>query len=163
MERSASVVSKFLKTLQRTWLGFSLGGRKPVDGAEPLRRFITAKNWINRTTGNVKPVAFVPRETERGTSMYRVLSTREQVLWRLGTIIASGTHAGVLHGQSELRARKAASCGLDFELGRIPSLHVDMIGWPDSKSARLLLAEKLFDGADAPRFIPTPRAFAVER
>lgn len=89
--------------------------------------------------------------------MYRVLNKRDDALWRLGMLIASGTRAGLLHGQAELIARKATTCGLNFELGRIPSIHLDVVGWPvggtDVKSARLLVAEKLFDGADAPRFI----------
>jgi hypothetical protein len=145
--------------LQEKWIVFSLRGRETIRDDESIRRFLTSKSWIDRKTSKVKPVAFLPRKMERGTSVHRVLDKSEEALWELGHLIASGTRDGILYGQADVRVAPVRAAGLDLVKDRFPGTHAEIVGWPhgdDPKSAQLLVAERFFAGDDAPRLIVNP-------
>ena len=97
----------------------------------------------------------MPREAS--LSVYRTQGVARTRLWRIGRLIASGTRAGVLYGRAELDVGEVHNVKLKFKAGHLPSLHVDVVGWPaddeQGKAAQLLMAEKLANHA---RFESTP-------
>jgi hypothetical protein len=148
-----SFMVRYLRQCQQLWLGFSLKGFKPVAPTEQLRRFITEKRQIDKKTNKPKPQAFLPRPADGCTSTYRVpASAGEKRLWALGRSVAAGGREGVLYGQASIAANRVTAQDLVLRLGRLPSLHVDITGWPQ-KPRQLLIAEKLVKDAV---LIPAP-------
>jgi hypothetical protein len=126
---------------------------REVSPTEAVSRFVTSERWVKG--GIVKPQAFMPRDN--ALSVYRTRDVSERRVWRIGRRIASFSHGGILFGRAELSVRAIGDRQLGFKRGWLPSLHVDVVGWPDvgesAKSEQKLIAAKL---AEQSAYVPDP-------
>lgn len=108
-----------------------------------MSRSLTSKRWLDRKNNGVKHHAFMPRE-DGCTSVYRTLGLKDVRLLRIGRAVAPGTHERVLHGRAVILVRDVTDVNLSLKRGWVPSLHIDIAGWPENeKSEQVLVAEKL--------------------
>lgn len=120
-----------------------------VADAEGITRFLVWGNQFAASTGRVKPPALMPHanpQTGRAeTSIYRTDGLPAEAIWRLGYQFVENIVAG-----RRIRARGFAAASivtgqsLQFEANGVPHpRHADIIGWPNAKDARLMLATEI--------------------
>lgn len=144
-------MKKFLRQFWMDWLGFSLRGHSPIGPSEPLSRFVVVERWVDKKENRAKAAAFLPhRNGTWGTSVYRSAGASMDLLWRIGRQIASGTHDRTLYGRAVFHSRALATVSqtLVLKAGRLPSLHRDVVGWPETKAEQKRVAERLAAIAD---------------
>jgi hypothetical protein len=146
MERN-SFWRKYLRQFKLRLLEFSHRAYEPIHDSETLSRFITSRGWFDRKKRIVLASAFMPRANGIwGTSIYRSHGTTLERLWKIGRMIADGTHDRVLYGRAVISANKVTSyepVKMSLRGSVLPSLHRDIIGWPDDKGHQKIVAEYL--------------------
>jgi hypothetical protein len=121
---------------------------------ETLARFIFSSRHI-RHDRTVRPEAFMPRHGE-GLSVVRHDDLREPGLWAVGKAMEQD-RVDTLHGRSDVAA--ATFVAHHLRVAAAPTAvtihHAEVIGWPDDKSARLLVAKKIAAKAGVALEAPT--------
>jgi hypothetical protein len=113
-----------------------------LDPREPLARFLFNKSDFSRPTQSVRPRAFMPSAIGE-TSVFRVQSLSEAKIWEIGlTVVAPGRTAS-LKGRAELRVEVPQSEGLQVTPVEAPERHAVIVGWPDEKDRRMIIAQVL--------------------
>jgi hypothetical protein len=132
---------RFLKRLLRRFVGSASGGNlaSTVEPRELLARFFFSREDFVETKALVKPKAFLPDKTGE-TSVFRITALSSEAVWSIG------------HSIRDVRA-KARGDLLHSVVQRI-GLRVDpapeehprhavIVGWPEQKHDRLMLATLL--------------------
>lgn len=134
----------------------------PVEADEILARFVFYEGWI-RANGTVKQDAFIPRQSPNlDLSVIRHTELESTELWEIGESIgasrALGSHSIVLRGSADIRAGRILAIPEAQDLCLCPTPppptnHVDILGWPEEKSAQKIIAAQM---ASVSKFIAKP-------
>lgn len=87
----------------------------------------------------MKPRAFLPGP-DGTTSTFRTHGLTPDEIWTLGE---SRVAAPRLYGRGDLRVSSVVATGLTVDPDDDPPRHAGIVGWPESKDARLSLAQRL--------------------
>lgn len=119
---------------------------------ELLARFVLFTKWI-RSNGRVAQDAFIP-DRSRELSVIRHLGLTEDELWSCGQEIADSRPA-TLYGRADIQVAEVTKQSLRCVADPPPRNHVNIVGWPEEKSAQKILAMEL---ATKARYVVTPTA-----
>jgi len=105
-----------------------------MNSSEPfdrrMSRFLLAKSQFARTTGKVKPAAFLPPANRR-LSVFETTNSTEENIWALGGKHVAAPREKPLYGRADLGSNAIERAGLVIEPSAPPPAHADLIGWPD--------------------------------
>jgi hypothetical protein len=118
---------------------------------EEFTRFIFSKNHFALQKGRVKPNALMPmfnRESGRlETSIYRCTRLPGMEIWHIGRAHAEDPQSGRLikaRGFGPFDLVTSQELSLDVNGEPFP-IHVDIVGWPEEKDARMMKATEVAD------------------
>lgn len=125
----------------------------PILPEEVLARYIVFSRWF-RQDKTVKPDAFMPPENPLELSTTRHLNLSENEIWNIGNKVVAGQSRN-LHGRADIEVFHVTSQLLSAVPAPTPENpnHANIIGWPDRKDARKLVALEL---ARTARFFANP-------
>jgi hypothetical protein len=120
----------------------------PVDAGEALSRFLTQpKNHFAPTTGRLRYAAFLPNKALQ-TSVYRILGLTPDEVWSIGDVLVGAPLGKPIPARADIGAKAVFGLGLAVDPDGIPHpSHANIVGWPESRSARKLVAIKLAEAA----------------
>jgi hypothetical protein len=135
------------------------GTEANVADTEVVSRFILKPRWL-RANNQVRDAAFEPPRSNR-LSVTRSSLLNEDRLWLLGRETAtarSGNESETIRlvGRADLRVADVIQIRpLRVVQSPLPSHpeHADVVGWPESKSERMVISKQLAANA---RFVPCP-------
>ena len=128
---------RFLLAFRGFWAKTSTAA--PVSASEPLARFLVRSGQFSRTKDCVKPEAFAPPSDGR-LSVYRVFKLIASQIFDLAKKSRPGAN---VYGFAEILVFQVREVGLNIDPDNDPPRHATVTGWPDGKSARLSLCQKL--------------------
>ena len=91
---------------------------------------------------SVKPVAFLPPLNLR-LSVFRIDGLTLEEAWGIGQANVVPSPGQDLHGFADIKASAVYQSNLDVEPDNRPPRHADVVGWPEEKSERKLIAQEL--------------------
>lgn len=115
-----------------------------VDASESLVRYLTQSNHYNLPTYSVKPKAFEPPANLR-LSVFRVDGLTIEDVWQIGQekVVNKMPQPRTLHGFADIKARAVADLSLAIDPDNEPPRHASIVGWPEDKSKKKLVAQQL--------------------
>ena len=116
----------------------------PVDEEEMLTRFIFYSKWYRSSDGSIKPLAFMPKPETNDTSVFRHsgFTDPDSDLSRIGEEGARKRCCNY-HGRADIKAEYVYQQGLGIEPTETPEHHANIVGWPQDKNKRLIIATQL--------------------
>ena len=124
---------------------------------ETLARFVFSSHHI-RQDRTVRHEAFMPRRGE-GLSVVRHDNMGDTELWAIGRAMEQG-RVDTLHGRTDVEAAAFVEQRLQVVAAPIELTphHAEVRGWPDDKSARMLVAKMIAARAGLAQEVPaSPR------
>ena len=120
----------------------STGVSASVMDDETVARFIFSSKHI-RQDRSIKHEAFMPRRGE-GLSVVRHDDMGDTELWAIGRAMEQG-RVDTLHGRTDVEAAAFVEQRLQVVAAPIELTphHAEVRGWPDDKSARMLVAKMI--------------------
>jgi hypothetical protein len=119
---------------------------------EILARFVFLDGWI-RADGTVKQNAFIPRPSPHlDLSVVRHTGLESSELWKIGEDIVNSRAPSpqpiMLRGRADVRAGAVLAISDPKSLRLCPTPpppinHVDILGWPEEKSAQKIIAAQI--------------------
>ena len=111
---------------------------------EPLARFLTHSYHYSHHKGEVKPAAFEPPPDLR-LSVFRIDGLVIADVWRIGKeqVIEKMKVPAKLHGFADIKASTIQDSNLSIESDNDPPRHASVVGWPEEKQKRKLIAIEL--------------------
>jgi len=115
-----------------------------VNSNESLARYLTQSNHFSTATHSVKPKAFDPPPNLR-LSVFRIDNLAIEDVWQIGQehVINIMPQPRNLYGYADIKADKAQDLNLDIDADNNPPRHASIVGWPEDKSERKLIAQEL--------------------
>ena len=113
-----------------------------VSPSESLARYLTHGNRYSPVKNSVKPIAFLPPPNLR-LSVFRVDGLTLEEAWETGQANVMPSPGQYLHGFADIKASAVYQTNLDVEPDNHPPRHADIVGWPQEKSERKLIAQEL--------------------
>lgn len=115
-----------------------------VSTEESLGRYLLYSAYYSSSKNSVKPRAFLPPSDLR-LSVFRIDDLQLEEIWEMGQkkVIAAMLQPRKLLGIADIKASKVQENELEVEPDNIPSRHANIIGWPEEKAQRMLIAQKL--------------------
>lgn len=116
-----------------------------VSPSESLARYLTHKNHYSPLHNSVRPAAFQPPSTLR-LSVFRIAGLTLKEVWEIGEVdVINAMHPPRknLHGFADIKAAVVYEKSLDVDPDNNPPRHADIVGWPEEKSERNLIAQEL--------------------
>lgn len=120
---------------------------EPLDGREPVSRFIHSSAHFTESTGLVRPAAIGPQFVDSAgrleTSVYRVAGAASEEIWAICAAHVDGP---------ERRMRARATCTLDVILaaqlsvepdGKPHRRHANIIDWPQAKHEQKIRQQRI--------------------
>ena len=114
----------------------------PVDGAEPIARFVFRRKGFIPSKRQVRPTEFLPPPDGGETSVFRVMDLSEEAIWRLGEEVGKERQK-LPKGRAQFVAAGAGRVGLHLDADDDPPRHANLVGWPATKPERLTVAQRL--------------------
>ena len=116
-----------------------------VSPSESLARYLTHKNHYSPLNNSVRPAAFQPPPNLR-LSVFRIDGLMLKEVWEIGqvdVINAMTPPKKNLRGFADIKASAVYEKNLDVDPDNNPPRHADIVGWPQEKSERKLIAQEL--------------------
>ena len=116
-----------------------------VNSSESLARYLTHHNHYSTSKSVVKASAFLPPPTLR-LSIFRIDKlTLEEVLeiGRVNVVSVMPLPRENVYGFANIKASAVYENNLDVDPDNNPPRHADIVGWPQERSERKLIAEEL--------------------
>ena len=119
---------------------------------DPLTRHLLSSSQFARESNRVKSSAFTPQENPRTgilqTSIFQTKGLTENEVWSLGEQhILKNRPDRRLHGRADVTVQEVLGTGLDLDPDNDPLRHANIVGWPNTKPERKLVALKLAEVA----------------
>ena len=117
----------------------------PISQEEPLARYVTDDDHLNKPPGKVFWRAFRPKPVERELSVARIAELAAEQIWRLGDELAGIPSGRAVIGRADLtllhvREARVNGVSLDVVPDEPPTRHAVIVGWPDDRDGRKALA-----------------------
>ncbi len=109
---------------------------------EYLTRFIFSRGHFRTSDNRVKHQAFEPNKNLE-TSVFRIDSLDDFSIWQLYTDHVQRNNPRTLYGRADVKADTIYNVNLDIQPNEPPPRHADIVNWPDSKDARMSLAQQI--------------------
>lgn len=124
-----------------------------ISQGEPLTRFVTDKDHLDKPPRYVFWRAFRPKPAERELSIARIADLTAQEIWQLGDALAGTPSGRLVFGRADfsltsVRAARINGVSLDAVPDPPPPRHALIVGWPEDGNARRALAMLLAAGAN---------------
>lgn len=115
-----------------------------VAGNEPLARYLTQSNHLSPSLNCVRPKAFDPPLDMR-LSVFRIHGFSIHAVWENGNtnVVDKMSPPRRLHGVAQIITSTVRGVGLDAVPDEPPPRHACIVKWPQDKSERILLSQKL--------------------
>lgn len=147
-------MTQFLKKLLKGWVKFDPEPQPTANVAEneTISRFLTSSGYLAKSKRIVKYGAFLPNRNGE-TSVYRVTGISNTDTWKIGEKyvrepIARKRGSCSLHGRGDIEAIEIIDSKLTIKPKPTPHpRHADIIGWPESKEEKQMLATELANKA----------------
>jgi hypothetical protein len=115
--------------------------------AEEITRYVLHKTQIIPTKEKVRYNVFLPAPNGE-TSVFRISTLGDEQIWNIGREIVADPQQKSVKGRADFAAARV----YDVELSIDPDttsheLHANIVGWPESRSEKKLIAIKLADKA----------------
>ena len=117
-----------------------------VSQSESLARYLTHQNHYSSLNNSVKPAAFQPSSNHLRLSVFRIDGLIPEKVWEIGqvdVINAMSSPKNNLRGFADIKASAVYKTHLDVDPDNNPPRHADIVGWPQEKSERKLIAQEL--------------------
>ena len=113
-----------------------------------LSRYLLSRSLFSPQKKRVKSSAFLP-PPDLKLSVFRVNGLTKKEIWELGEreVVQKQSTSKTLYGRADVKASKVWDVNLRIDPNDIPPRHADLIGWPEEKSARKLIALELAEQA----------------
>lgn len=123
------------------------GAGHQIAPEELLSRYLFNPRKFDPSTRKVKYPAFLPNPNNGETSVFRTSSLPKREIWRIGDNIGERRKVPVsVLARGDVPAGHVVKSGLKIDPDK-KSLHANIIGWPEEKSAQILAAMLLADKA----------------
>ena len=109
---------------------------------ELLSRFILERNKYSVEYMKAKPGLYIPNR-EGKLSVLRSTDQTEEKIWEWGNDHAAIPMGKTLYGRADCTGMLFTTLGLKVEPDDSPPRHANVVGWPEEKSKRKNLADKL--------------------
>ena len=111
-----------------------------IEDDEALSRFVLQSSHIRKTSGTVKPDAFIPHPHSK-LSVTRHQGFSSHQVWQAGVEVASQTRK-TLHGRADTAACIYYQQNLSATEAPVPrnENHVNIDGWPTGKPEQKIVA-----------------------
>jgi hypothetical protein len=115
-----------------------------IRAEESLGRYLTESGHIIRQKNEVKYKAFMPPRNLH-LSVYRIDGLRLDEIWDIGQnkVIKTMPQPRKLYGVADIKARVVEEAQLTIVPDKTPSLHANIVGWPEAQAAQLSIAQEL--------------------
>jgi hypothetical protein len=115
-----------------------------VNDSESLARYLTQSNHFHLPTNSVRAKAFEPPANLR-LSVFRIDGLTIEDVWRLGqtNVMDRMPQPRTLYGIANIKVGPTQDLNLTVYADNDPPRHASVVGWPDDKSARKLIAMEL--------------------
>ncbi len=116
-----------------------------VSPSESLARYLTQHNHYSTSKNVVKPSAFQPPSNLR-LSVFRIDGLILEEVWEIGRVNVVSTMPlpkENVYGFANIIASAVCEMDLDVDPDNNPPRHADIVGWPQEKSERMLIAQEL--------------------
>jgi len=114
-----------------------------VNPSEPIGRYLFQSNRFSTEQSRVKYTAFLPPPSLR-LSVFRLTGLSENAIWKIGgRIIRESKSFKKFYGVAEIVASTAQNLYLCIKPDKTPPRHANIVGWPEEKSERLLIAKEI--------------------
>lgn len=115
----------------------------PVIPSENIARFVMSSNYYSVSKRIVKPGAFLPKDSERQISVYRIYNLTEYEIWKIGEEKVAKPGRRNLYGRADIIAKIALDQGLRIVPDNRRDRHANVTDGPEEKSKRLQIAQEL--------------------
>jgi hypothetical protein len=127
-----------------------------ISDDEPLSRFVTDTEQLNKPPGHVHWRAFRPKPLDHDLSIARIVSMAPNEIWQLGDDMAGGPSGRTVCGRADfwaphVRAAMINGASLSAIPAPPPPRHAAIIGWIVDPDGRKALAMVL--AAEASQFV----------
>jgi len=113
-----------------------------VSPSESLARYLTHHNHYSTFNNVVKRYAFQPPPNLR-LSVFRIDGLILEEVWKIGRVNMAPLPGKDICGFANIMASAVYKAHLDVEPDNNPPRHADIVGWPQEKSERMLIAQEL--------------------
>lgn len=117
---------------------------KPTEDTEPLGRYLLSKGYFSIQNKRVKYSAFMPPPLDLHLSVFKTQGLTEDEIWTLGEeVVKKNQPSRTLYGRGEIILLNIKAVDLELVPDNKPPRHANVIGWPQEKHARMLIAQEL--------------------
>jgi hypothetical protein len=113
--------------------------------SDRFSRFIHQKGDYSVDNNKVKANAFNPPRTSSRLSIFLTESLTEKEIWTIAENCVDDPPNKVTKARGDLKESVVTSAGLTIDFDDNPPRHANILGWPQEKSERMLLAKKISD------------------
>jgi len=115
---------------------------------EEIARYILQSGHFKANQSRVTYSAYMPAFNGQ-TSVYRISGLTEPKIWEIGQQMVADKRQLPLKGRADLIASDILDENLNIEPETVThQLHANIIGWPEKKHKRILVAKKLAEKAE---------------
>lgn len=118
----------------------------PVQPSEILSRYIFAESLYNALEQRIIYTAFMPRSDDLCISVFRTSGLNESDIWTIGEGVGQQAKR-TLHGRGDIAAIEVKKQKLNIDADNNPPRHANIVGWPQEKHKRQLIAQTLASSA----------------
>lgn len=114
----------------------------PVQPSENLSHYLFAESHYDAMKKRVIYTAFMPRSDDLRVSVFRTSGLDEQYVWSIGEDVGQKSNR-TLRARGDIIAVEVRKLDLDIDPDNNPPRHANIIGWPQDKPKRQLIAQGL--------------------
>jgi hypothetical protein len=116
---------------------------KQIEPNEPITRYILSRSHFSPTKKRVKARALEPSPRDNRTSVFRIRDLKQTQVWEIGWRDVAKVRKRTLHARADLSVSTVLEIGLHVEPEEPPPRHANIQGWPESKSEKMSLSQRL--------------------
>jgi hypothetical protein len=115
---------------------------------ELLCRYLLSRSQFSPQKKRVKSSAFLP-PPDLKLSVFRIIGLTEENIWEIGEeeVVQKQPTPKTLYGRAEIIAAIVQNVGLTIDPDNDPPRHANILGWPEEKSEKKLIALELSESA----------------
>jgi len=116
---------------------------EPVTPSEVLSRIIMERKWCSLSDNRVKYAAFMPNPKNGETSVFRISGISDREVWEIGHREVGLKRDKPVLGRGDIGTSFVMTKGLNVVPSEPPVRHANIVGWPEEKSEKRLIALEL--------------------
>lgn len=113
-----------------------------VQSSEILSRYIFDKIHYRTSDQSVKHTAFMPPPDDLRLSVFRISGLSDHDVWVIGESVGQASRR-TLRGRGDIIAAEVRKQDLDIDPDNSPPRHASIVGWPEDKGERTVIAHTL--------------------